>query len=202
MTALVMLYDPFKSISQANNTIQQALAGAERVFEILDSEELRQETGGDHVYAPPFTSLSFRDITFCYPGVSEPALKNITLDIRAGERVALVGQSGSGKTTLAHLIPRFHDSGQGEIFLNDRPLREYALPSLRANIGIVSQEPFLFNLTVRENIAYGHPEVDAEKIKDAARAAYAHDFIMELPKDTRPLSGKKASNSPEGRNSA
>ncbi len=191
MTALVMLYDPFKSISQANNTIQQALAGAERVFEILDSEELRQETGGDHVYAPPFTSLSFRDITFCYPGVSEPALKNITLDIRAGERVALVGQSGSGKTTLAHLIPRFHDSGQGEILLNDRPLREYALPSLRANIGIVSQEPFLFNLTVRENIAYGHPEVDAEKIKDAARAAYAHDFIMELPQGYETIVGEK-----------
>ena len=191
MTALVMLYDPFKSISQANNTIQQALAGAERVFEILDSEELRQETGGDHVYAPPFTSLSFRDITFCYPGVSEPALKNITLDIRAGERVAFVGQSGSGKTTLAHLIPRFHDSDQGEILLNDRPLREYALPSLRANIGIVSQEPFLFNLTVRENIAYGHPEVDAEKIKDAARAAYAHDFIMELPQGYETIVGEK-----------
>ncbi len=191
MTALVMLYDPFKSISQANNTIQQALAGTERVFEILDSEDLRQESGGDRICTPPITSLSFCGITFFYPGVSEPALKDITLDIRAGERVALVGQSGSGKTTLAHLIPRFHDSDQGEILLNNRPLREYTLPSLRANIGIVSQEPFLFNLSVRDNIAYGHPEIDAEKIKNAAKAAYAHDFIMELPQGYDTIVGEK-----------
>ncbi len=191
MTALVMLYDPFKSISQANNTIQQALAGAERVFEILDSEELRQETGGDQAYLPPFTSLSFRDITFRYPGVSEPALKNITLDIRAGERVALVGQSGSGKTTLGHLIPRFHDCTQGQILLNGRPLTDYSLPSLRANIGIVSQEPFLFNLSVRDNIAYGQPAIEPAKIEGAAKAAYAHDFIMELPQGYETIVGEK-----------
>lgn len=191
MTALVMLYDPFKSISQANNTIQQALAGAERVFEILDSTELKQETGGEAVYAPPFTTLSFRDVTFAYPGTPDPALKNINLEITAGERVALVGQSGSGKTTLGHLIPRFHDCTQGQILLNGRPLTDYSLPSLRANIGIVSQEPFLFNLSVRDNIAYGQPAIDPARIEDAAKAAYAHNFIMELPQGYDTIVGEK-----------
>jgi ATP-binding cassette, subfamily B, bacterial MsbA len=148
LTALVMLYDPFKSISQANNTIQQAMAGAERVFEILDSQELREETGGTKVYTPPFASLSFENVSFYYVGNQEPALKNINLEITAGERVAFVGQSGAGKTSLVQMIPRFHDCQQGAIRLNGSPLAEYTLASLRTNIGIVSQDPFLFNLSV------------------------------------------------------
>lgn len=191
MTALVMLYDPFKSISQANNTIQQALAGAERVFEILDSPELVEESGGTRVYQPPFSSLDFAGVTFSYPGTAEPALKNITLHIKAGQRVAFVGQSGAGKTTLAHLIPRFHDCQQGRIQLNGVDVREYTLPSLRANIGIVSQDPFLFNLSVRENIAYGQPHIAIRDVEQAAHAAYAHDFIMELPQGYETVVGEK-----------
>ena len=191
MTAMVMLYDPFKSISQANNTLQQALAGAERVFEILDASDLKEESGGTAEYAPPFESLSFEDVTFAYPGVKEPALRSINLDIKAGERVAFVGQSGSGKTTLAHLIPRFHDCQQGVIRLNGRPVSEYSLVSLRTNIGIVSQDPFLFNLSVRENIAYGRPSTEQNKVEEAARAAYAHDFILELPQGYDTVVGEK-----------
>lgn len=191
MTAMVMLYDPFKSISQANNTLQQALAGAERVFEILDASDLKEESGGTAEYTPPFESLSFEDVTFAYPGVKEPALRSISLDIKAGERVAFVGQSGSGKTTLAHLIPRFHDCQQGVIRLNGRPVSEYSLVSLRTNIGIVSQDPFLFNLSVRENIAYGRPSTEQNKVEEAARAAYAHDFILELPQGYDTVVGEK-----------
>jgi subfamily B ATP-binding cassette protein MsbA len=191
LAALVMLYDPFKSISQANNTIQQAMAGAERVFEILDSEELREETGGLKTYAPPFSSLSFKDVSFNYPGTQEPALKNINLEIRAGERVAFVGQSGAGKTSLVQLIPRFHDCQQGIIHLNGYPLHEYTLPSLRTNIGIVSQDPFLFNLSVRDNIAYGQSELDQKAVEQAAKAAYAHDFILELQHGYDTVVGEK-----------
>jgi subfamily B ATP-binding cassette protein MsbA len=191
LTALVMLYDPFKSISQANNTIQQAMAGAERVFEILDSKDLQEETGGTIVYTPPFSSLSFKNVSFNYPGTQEPALKDINLEIKAGERVAFVGQSGAGKTSLVQLIPRFHDCQKGEILLNGFPLHDYTLPSLRTNIGIVSQDPFLFNLSVRDNIAYGQTEIDAAKVEQAARAAYAHDFIMELPQGYDTVVGEK-----------
>ena len=191
LAALVMLYDPFKSISQANNTIQQAMAGAERVFEILDSEELREETGGSKIYTPPFSSLSFKNVSFNYPGTQEPALKDINLEIRAGERVAFVGQSGAGKTSLVQLIPRFHDCQQGTIHLNGYPLHDYTLPSLRTNIGIVSQDPFLFNLSVRDNIAYGRQELDQHLVDQAAKAAYAHDFIMELPQGYDTVVGEK-----------
>ena len=191
MTAMVMLYDPFKSISQANNTIQQAMAGAERVFDILDSPELHEESGGSAEYLPPFASLSFDNVTFSYPGTKEPAVKGINLEIKAGERVALVGQSGSGKTTLVHLIPRFHDCQQGAIRLNGLPVQDYSLISLRTNIGIVSQDPFLFNLSVRDNIAYGQKNIDPLAVEKAARAAYAHEFIQELPQGYDTVVGEK-----------
>jgi subfamily B ATP-binding cassette protein MsbA len=191
MTAMVMLYDPFKSISQANNTLQQAMAGAERVFEILDSPDLAEESGGDVEFTPPFEALSFEGVTFAYPGTKEPALRNINLEIRAGERVALVGQSGSGKTTLAHLIPRFHDCQIGTLKLNGRPVADYTLKSLRTNIGIVSQDPFLFNLSVRDNIAYGSAGANTEMVEHAANAAYAHEFILELPEGYDTVVGEK-----------
>lgn len=190
MTALIMLYDPIKSISQANNTIQQALAGAERVFEILDSPDLREETGGSREYEPPFASLEFEDVSFTYPGNTEPALRQINLAIRAGQRVAFVGPSGAGKTTLAHLIPRFHDCQQGRVRINGHDVAEYTLESLRRGIGIVSQDPFLFNMTVAENIAYGQ-EMDREAVLQAAQAAYAHDFIMDLPDGYDTVVGEK-----------
>lgn len=191
MTALVMLYDPFKSISQANNTLQQAMAGAERVFEILDAPNLREESGGTAKYTPPFESLCFENVTFSYPGTREPALRNVSLAISASERVALVGQSGSGKTTLAHLIPRFHDCQEGIIRINGLPVTDYDLISLRTNIGIVSQDPFLFNLSVRDNIAYGQDSKDQDAVENAARAAYAHEFILDLPEGYDTVVGEK-----------
>jgi subfamily B ATP-binding cassette protein MsbA len=191
MTGLIMLYEPFKSINSANLSIQKALAGAERVFEILDSETINVETQGNRVYDHRFNTLDFESVTFAYPGTNEPALKDINLRIKAGERVAIVGSSGSGKTTLAGLIPRFHDPSSGQILLNDSPLQEYTLESLRTGIGIVSQDAFLFNTSIAENIAYSQKGIDPETIRQAAKAAYAHNFIKDLPQGYETIVGER-----------
>ncbi|MBN2141055.1 MAG: ABC transporter ATP-binding protein [Desulfovibrionaceae bacterium] len=191
MAALIMLYEPIKGLNSANAQIQQALAGAERVFDILDSPDIRVEDDGGVEFTPPFRELEFRDAGFTYPRGLRPALEDVNLRIRAGERVALVGPSGSGKTTLANLIARFQDVQQGEVLLNGRPLRDYTLKSLRMNLGIVSQETFLFNLTVRENIAYAEGQFSDQDVVRAAEAAFAHEFIMDLPEGYETIIGER-----------
>ncbi|WP_414652921.1 ABC transporter ATP-binding protein [Humidesulfovibrio sp.] len=181
MASLILLYEPIKKIDACNMDIQRALAGAERVFDILDSPHVVVESGGTKQVELPFKSLEFKDVHFTYPSGSRPALDGIDLEVRAGERVAIVGPSGSGKTTLVHLIPRFYDIDSGALLLNGLPLTEYTLKSLRLTQGIVSQDAFLFNASVRDNIAYGQAGFSQEQIEGAARAAFAHDFILELP---------------------
>jgi subfamily B ATP-binding cassette protein MsbA len=180
MTALVMLYDPIKKLNSANLTIQKALAGAERVFEVLDTPEIAIETGGTRRVKLPFEHLKIKNLSFTYDGATAPALDNINLTINKGERVAIVGSSGSGKSTLVNMLPRFYTPTSGTILLNNRPLEDYTLPSLRLCMGIVSQDNFLFNQSIAENIAYGQKNMTMEQIMEAARAAYAHDFIMKL----------------------
>lgn len=181
MTAMVFLYEPIKGLNSTNMEIQQALAGAERVFEILDSPEIVPEQGGAVELAPPFQEIALEEVRFTYPRGGRPALDGVSLQVKAGERIAIVGPSGSGKTTLVNLIPRFYDPQEGRILLNGRPLPEYTLQSLRRQIGMVSQDTFLFNATIRDNIAYAHPGHGQEEIEAAAKAAYAHEFILELP---------------------
>ncbi len=180
MTALMMLYDPFKRISKANLTIQKALAGAERVFNLLDAQDITVEEGGQETFTPPFKSLEFAGVTFSYAPSSNPALQNINLQIKARERIAIVGPSGAGKTTLINLIPRFYDPQSGSILLNGIDLRDYTLWSLRRSIGIVSQEPMLFNTTIRGNICYGWDQVDQATLEHICKTAYAHEFIKDL----------------------
>ena len=184
MAALVMLYDPIKSMNGANMNVQNALAGAERVFAILDDPTLGTESGGTRLLQEPFQSLEFSNVTLHYGNESTPALDGISLTIRAGERVALVGPSGAGKTTLVNLIPRFYTAQEGTITLNGHPLADYTLASLRRSIAMVSQEAFLFDASLQENIAYGQTETvcaDLARIRAAAQAACADDFIMALP---------------------
>ena len=179
LTALFLLYEPFKGLAKANTVVQQALGAAERVLELLD-------TGSDVIERPGagrldgmHTGIRFEGVSFRYD--HDWVLRDIDLEIRRGEVVALVGASGGGKSTLADLIPRFYDVPEGRIAIDGIDIRDLTLASLRANVAIVTQHTFLFNDTVRNNIAYGDITRDMDAIVAAARAANAHDFIVALP---------------------
>ncbi len=181
LAAVMMLYEPIKRLNKSNMVLQRAIAGAERVFEVLDSEEIQVEPQGDIDLKPPFKSLEFKNVSFKYHSTPDMALENINLSIYPGEKLAIVGPSGAGKTTLINLIPRFYDPLEGVIYLNGLPLSKYTLESLRRFIGMVSQETILFNTSIRDNITYGLTGIPEEKIIEVAKIAYAHDFIEKLP---------------------
>ncbi|MEW6264682.1 MAG: lipid A export permease/ATP-binding protein MsbA [Thermodesulfobacteriota bacterium] len=179
MTALLLLYEPIKRLTRMNESIQQGLAAATRIFEILDLEpEIGDKPGA--LDLPPVTGeIEYRNVTFGYE--NEPVLKNLNLKIKAGEVLAIVGVSGGGKTTLVNLLPRFHDVWAGAVFIDGQDVRDITLKSLRNQIAIVSQNVILFNDTVRHNIAYGSLTRSREEIEAAANASYAHDFITATP---------------------
>jgi subfamily B ATP-binding cassette protein MsbA len=179
LTALFMLYDPVRKLTNVNNTIQQGIAGAKRVFGIIDIvPDIRNSVTATDL--PKIsTGIDIQNVTFAYE--ETPVLKNINLSIKAGEVVAFVGMSGGGKTTLVNLIPRFYDVTEGRILIDGSDIREVTIESLRGQIAIVTQQTILFNDTVRNNIAYGNIEETEENIIQAAKAANAHDFIMNLP---------------------
>jgi subfamily B ATP-binding cassette protein MsbA len=179
LAALLMLYEPVKRLTNVNNTIQQGLAGAERIFQILDTEPAIQNSPGAAELAPIREGISIEGVTFRYD--EDPVLKDVSLKIRAGEVVAFVGMSGGGKTTLVNLIPRFYDVSEGRIAIDGTDIRTVTLESLRAQIGIVTQQTILFNDTVRGNIAYGDVRRSDGDVIRAAQAANAHDFILKLP---------------------
>ena len=179
LTALIMLYEPVKRLTNVNNTIQQGIAGAERVFSIIDLvPEIRNHS--DSVPLARITrEIKIQNVTFGYE--EAPVLRHITLSIPAGEMVAFVGISGGGKTTLVNLIPRFYDVTEGAILIDGLDIRNVTIESLRGQIAIVTQQTILFNDTVRNNIAYGNIAKTEEEIVAAARAANAHAFILRLP---------------------
>ncbi|MFM8551921.1 MAG: ABC transporter ATP-binding protein, partial [Nitrospiraceae bacterium] len=190
LAAMFMAYTPIRRLAGANNTVQQALAGAERVFEVLDLETEQARDRGRQELPAIGRTLELRGVTFQYEGTDKPALTDINLTIRTGEVVALVGSSGAGKSTLVSLVPRFYDPTAGVILLDGRNIQEGTLASLRRHIGIVSQSTVLFDDSVRNNIAYGRAEATDDDVEASAKAAYADEFIRRLPEGYATLIGE------------
>jgi subfamily B ATP-binding cassette protein MsbA len=180
MMALVFFYRPLKELNGINSTVQDGLAAAKRIFEVLDTKPEIQDRQ-DAVPVPrDFKTIEFHDVLFQYE--DDLVLKEINLTVRTGETIAIVGKSGGGKTTLVNLIPRFYDVTGGRITIGGVDLRDSTTASLRAQIAIVTQQTILFNDTVKNNIAYGSPSCTMEEIVLAARAAQADEFIQALPR--------------------
>ncbi len=181
LISVFLLYDPFKRLSKVHTTIQQGMAGAERIFEILDEKPSIQDPS-DPLPLPDSNALEFRDVTFTYPGAEQPALEDISIVIEEGRKTALVGFSGAGKSTLIDLVPRFIDPDKGELLLGGINVRHLKLEDLRSRIALVGQHTFLFNDSIYNNIAYGRPDATFDEVESAAKAAFAFDFIMQLPR--------------------
>jgi subfamily B ATP-binding cassette protein MsbA len=178
LTAVGLMYEPLKKLSKLNNAVQRGMAAVERIFDILERKTDIIETAAPVIIRREPHGINFKNVSFEYD--KDPVLKNINLKVEVGEIVALVGMSGGGKTSLVNLIPRFYDVTQGAVLIDDVDIRKTSIASLRSLIAIVTQEPILFNDTVRNNIAYGNPNTSEQKIIEAAEAAYAYDFIKRL----------------------
>jgi subfamily B ATP-binding cassette protein MsbA len=189
LTALIMLYEPVKRLTSVNNTIQQGIAGATRVFGIIDLEPEIKNRPGARPLPRISETIEIQNVSFRYE--KKVVLKNITMKIKTGEIIAFVGMSGGGKTTLVNLIPRFYDVTEGGIFIDGIDIRDVTIESLRGQIAIVTQQTILFNDTVRNNIAYGDIVKTEDEIVAAAKAANAHDFIMRLPDGYDTLIGEQ-----------
>ncbi|MDP2861396.1 MAG: lipid A export permease/ATP-binding protein MsbA [Desulfobacterales bacterium] len=179
LAAVVMLYDPVKKLSKLNNHLQEGLAATDRIFDIIETKSDIKEDENPVVLRRGPHNVTFDNVSFRYKDVT--VLKNINLEVKSGEILALVGMSGGGKTSLVNLIPRFYDVSSGSIYIDGIDLRKASVSSLRDQIAIVTQEPILFNDTVRNNIAYGSWNASEKDIEMAARAAYAYDFIQGFP---------------------
>jgi subfamily B ATP-binding cassette protein MsbA len=183
LAAVILLYDPVRKLPVYYNSFQQAVGASQEVFRFIDAQDEVHERKGA-VKLKAFTeAIDFRDVSFSYNQEQEKheALRGVSLSVKRGEVVALVGPSGAGKSTLMNLLPRFYDVSAGAILIDGHDVRDLTIASLRKQIGKVTQETVLFNDTVRNNIAYGQPDVPMERIEAAARAARAHDFILRLP---------------------
>jgi subfamily B ATP-binding cassette protein MsbA len=181
--AAFMMYTPVKKLSRVNTNLQQAMSAAERIFELLDTHSEVTERPGAPPLQPLKRSIEFRNVTFEYAdGGGKYVLKDVSFVVGAGQMVAIVGLSGAGKTTLVNLIPRFFDVTSGTILIDGVDVRDVTLGSLRANVGIVTQETVLFDDTIANNIAYGTPGATRDQLESAARAAHAHEFIVTQPR--------------------
>jgi subfamily B ATP-binding cassette protein MsbA len=193
LAALFAMYTPVKRLSKVNATLQGAMAAGERVFEVLDTH-LEVTESASAVPLPRMQSeVEYRDVGFRYADADGIVLRRVSFSARAGEVVAIVGTSGAGKTTLMNLLPRFYDVSEGAILVDGVDVRDVTLKSLREQIGLVTQETVLFDDTVRANIAYGLSDVDEARIEGAARAAFAHDFILDLPRRYDTVIGERGS---------
>jgi len=188
MTALFLLYEPIKRINEVNLTIQEGISAGERIFSLLDAPLDVEDRLEAATLETVQQEIVFENVSFSYE--DEPVLEDITLRVKAGEAVAIVGESGAGKSTLLDLLPRFYDVTAGRILIDGTDVRDVTQRSLREQIGIVTQQTILFDDTIRNNIAYGRPDLPLERVIEAAKAAHAHDFIGVLPRSYDTLIGE------------
>ena len=194
LIAVFTLYDPVRKMALFYNSFQQALGASEEIFKFMDATDDVQEKKRAFVLKGFNESIQFEDVGFAYSsedGERKQVLHGINLTVRPGEVIALVGPSGAGKSSLVNLIPRFFDVNEGRILIDGHDLRDVTIASLREQIGKVTQETVLFNDTVRNNIAYGQPDVPMSKVEEAARMALAHDFILNMPEGYNTKIGEK-----------
>lgn len=187
ITALLAVYQPLRSVANMQTVLQEGVAAGKRVFAILDAHDLILDNDKAQTLKVSNGALRFDNVSFQYEGREHPALNNVSIEVKPGQSVALVGASGSGKSTLLNLVLRFFDVSQGQIEIDGQDIREVTLDSLRRATALVTQDPFLFDDTIANNIAYGSPSADGAAIERAAKQAAAHEFITKLPQgyDTR-----------------
>jgi subfamily B ATP-binding cassette protein MsbA len=189
-TYTLLIWQPLRWQAQVYQMAQQALAAGERIFEILDTPYDVAEKPDAIVLPPLRGDIKFENVSFAY-GHDRPLVRNVSFEAKAGQTIALVGPSGSGKTTLTNLIPRFYDVTSGRVLVDGYDVRDVTLESLRSQIGMVLQESFLFNMTIRENVCYGRSDATEEEMIAATKAACAHDFIMEFPDGYETIIGER-----------
>lgn len=188
--AITQMYQPIKNFAQLNSTIQKAVAGSERVFEILDEKNSIYDLPNAKVLDSFSKDIVYKNVNFSYEK-GKQILRGINIDIKKGQTVAFVGSSGSGKSTIANLVLRFYDVDNGEILVDGINIKDLKLSSLRDKIGVVSQDVFLFNDTIKYNISYGKMDATDEEIETVAKAANAHKFISKMPKGYNTLIGER-----------
>jgi ATP-binding cassette subfamily B protein len=188
---LLMLISPMRTLGYMLSAAQRATASGARIFQVLDRAPRMTAPPGAPALPPGEGQLSFRDVALTFDGAPRPALHDVDLTIDAGETVAVVGAMGAGKTALVSLIPRLYDVGEGSVEIDGADVREVDPTSLRHQIAVVTDDPFLFSATVHENIAYGRPDATREQVEAAARAAQADSFISALPKGYDTLIGER-----------
>jgi len=189
--AMMLAFQPLRRIAQINATLQEGFAAAIRVFGLLDQKSLINEAQNAPNLSIGKSDITFEDVTLSYEGQINSALKGINLRIPHGKTTALVGPSGSGKSSILNLIPRFYDPDKGNIKIDNQDIKELTISSVRSSLALVSQEPVLFDMSIYDNILYGKPEASREEVIDAAKAAAAHEFISELPKQYETIVGEK-----------
>ena len=189
--AMMLAFQPLRRIAQINATLQEGFAAAIRVFGLLDQKSLINEAQNAPNLSIGKSDITFEDVTLSYEGQINSALKGINLQIPHGKTTALVGPSGSGKSSVLNLIPRFYDPDKGNVKIDNQDIKELTISSVRSSLALVSQEPVLFDMSIYDNILYGKPEASREEVIDAAKAAAAHEFISELPKQYETIVGEK-----------
>tara|TARA_B100000945_G_C20375243_1_gene594220 strand:- start:196 stop:1503 length:1308 start_codon:yes stop_codon:yes gene_type:complete len=189
--AMMLAFQPLRRLAAINTTIQEGFSAAIRVFNLLDQKSLIKESKGAIDLEVNQGKIEFKNVTLSYLGQKVSALNDISLSIPSGQVTALVGPSGAGKTSILNLIPRFYDPNNGEVLIDDQVIKNTTISSLRSKIALVSQEPILFDDTVRENICYGKKCASEDEIISAAKSAAANEFILDLPDGYDTIIGEK-----------